>query len=112
MLSSHRDYHTEMDWEWLRNDSRYADALVFEPVGDGRYEMVVSDQWRSKAGWSLIFRRIELTPQTKSNREDGSYATGDLYERHERKPGVWRYAGRGDDVLVMVSRIHTDPGLN
>lgn len=41
--------------------------------------------------------------QTKSNRDDGSYATGDLYEKHPTKPDVWRYVGRGDDVIVMVS---------
>jgi hypothetical protein len=48
LLSSHRDYHTEYDWEWLRNDSPYADALVFEKAEDDKYQMVVSDRWRTK----------------------------------------------------------------
>ncbi|KAL7419511.1 hypothetical protein Q5752_005422 [Cryptotrichosporon argae] len=87
LLSSHRDYETEDDWEWLRNDSAYGDAIRFEPSGDaGKCEMVVTDGWRSK---------------TKTNRDDGSYATGDLYEPHPTKPNVWRYAGRADDVIVM-----------
>jgi hypothetical protein len=55
-MSSHRDYATERDWEWLRNDSAYSDALVFEPVNtdkDGatsaeKYEMIVTDKWTSK----------------------------------------------------------------
>jgi len=57
-LSSHRDYETEKDWEWLRNDSAYSDALLFEPVeNDGtssaeqKYEMVVTNQWSSKVCW-------------------------------------------------------------
>jgi hypothetical protein len=44
-------------------------------------------------------------PQTKSNRDNGSYATGDLYQPHPSKRDVWRYAGRGDDVIVMVRTI-------
>lgn len=54
LMSSHRDYETEKDWELLRNDSLYGDALVFEPqaerssAGAERYEMVVTDRWTSK----------------------------------------------------------------
>lgn len=50
----------------------------------------------------LVAHWIQLTWQTKSNRPDGSYATGDLYTPHSAKPNVWRYIGRGDDVVVMV----------
>ena len=54
LLSSHRDYETEKDWEWLRNDSAYSDALMFEPVDTGgrsgqeTFEMIVADKWSSK----------------------------------------------------------------
>jgi hypothetical protein len=38
----------EKDWELLRNDSPYADALQFEEqIGGGKYEMVVSPKWAS-----------------------------------------------------------------
>jgi len=56
LLSSHRDYETEKDWELLRNDSAYADALLFEPQKNGQAgacEMVVTDRWLSK-----VSRRI------------------------------------------------------
>ncbi|WVQ94361.1 hypothetical protein IAU59_001440 [Kwoniella sp. CBS 9459] len=97
LLSSHRHYETEEDWEWLRNDSPYASAIRFEPVeGDqNKFEMVVTDKWASK---------------TKSNRDDGSYASGDLYEPHPTKQNVWRYAGRGDDVIVMSNGEKASPG--
>jgi hypothetical protein len=54
LLSSHRDYDAEKDWELLRNDSPYGDALVFEPqierspTGTQRYEMIVTNRWASK----------------------------------------------------------------
>lgn len=48
LLSSHRDYETEHDWEWLRNDSAYSDALVFEAAEENKFEMVVTDKWSSK----------------------------------------------------------------
>lgn len=54
LLSSHRDYDSEKDWELLRNDSPYGDALVFElqaersTTGTERFEMVVTDRWTSK----------------------------------------------------------------
>ncbi|WWD19982.1 hypothetical protein CI109_104455 [Kwoniella shandongensis] len=95
LLTSHRDYDTEKDWEWLRNDSPYSDALKFEPVDEAKYEMVVTKDWSSK---------------TKTNRPDGSYATGDLYEPHTTKKNVWRYAGRGDDVIVMSNGEKASPG--
>lgn len=50
---------------------------------------------------------LEAYIQTKSNRDDGSYATGDLYTPHPTKKGVWRYVGRGDDVIVMVSSVQS-----
>lgn len=63
LLSSHRDYKSEKDWELLRNDSPYADALQFEetsdpgPSGSKRYEMVVTSRWSSLVSLSLLLRR-------------------------------------------------------
>ncbi|KAG7527660.1 hypothetical protein FFLO_06707 [Filobasidium floriforme] len=95
LLTSYRDFKTDKEWEWLHNNSAYASALVFEPFEGNKAEMVVTNDWRSKV---------------KSNRPDGSYATGDIYERHATKPNVWRYAGRGDDVLVMSNGEKMSPG--
>ena len=67
LLSSHRDYGTENDWEWLRNDSAYSDALLFEPVdGDGtsneeKFEMLVTENWKSKVSWLASTGCTELT---------------------------------------------------
>ncbi|WRT66055.1 uncharacterized protein IL334_003007 [Kwoniella shivajii] len=101
LLSSHRRYEVETDWEWLRNDSQYAHALVFEASSSGvssdgqDFEMIVTREWSSK---------------TKTNRDDGSYATGDLYQKHPTKADVWRYVGRGDDVIVLSNGEKATPG--
>jgi len=67
LLSSHRDYETEKDWELLRNDSPYADALRFEetdagPSGTRRYEMVVTSNWTSLVGISPTGRYHDTDP--------------------------------------------------
>ena len=62
LMSSHRDYDSEKDWELLRNDSPYADALHFEetadagPSGSKRYEMVVTSKWSSLVSFLLLSR--------------------------------------------------------
>ncbi|KAJ9108879.1 hypothetical protein QFC21_000199 [Naganishia friedmannii] len=99
LMTSYRDYANDKEWEWLHNDSPYASALKFEesesdPTGR-KLEMIVTSEWKSKSYTSM------RPFQVKSNRENGDYATGDLYERHSEKPNVWRYAGRGDDVVVL-----------
>lgn len=43
------------------------------------------------------------------NCEDGSYATGDLFELHETIPNAWRYFGRSDDLLIHSSGEKTNP---
>lgn len=58
LLSSHRDYPNEKDWEYLRNDSAYADAIKFERVDTGgigteKYEMVVTKRWGSLVSYSV-----------------------------------------------------------
>lgn len=57
------------------------------------------------SGWPLPSQQGTDVAQTKTNRDDGSYATGDLYIPHPKKANVWRYVGRGDDVIVMASTI-------
>ena len=56
LLSSYRDFETENDWEWLRNDSSHGDLLKFEKtIEEGKFEMVVSKDWSSKVSLSFLF---------------------------------------------------------
>ena len=40
--------------------------------------------------------------QSKSNRDDGCFATSDLFRPHPSTPDAWLLCGRSDDVLLMV----------
>ncbi len=70
LLTSHRDYDTEKDWEWLRNDSPFSDALIFAPTehdgtsGDAKFEMIVTKRWTSLVShesFQLLLPRESVT---------------------------------------------------
>ncbi|KAH6886881.1 hypothetical protein B0T10DRAFT_407287 [Thelonectria olida] len=93
LMSSHRDYGRDKDWQFLRpvNDT---ELLEFEPRGNGLSELVV------KPGWPF---------KVKSNRDDGSYATADLFESHPSTPNLWRYHSRADAQITLLNGKKFDP---
>ncbi|KAL9096166.1 MAG: hypothetical protein Q9165_001689 [Trypethelium subeluteriae] len=95
LLSSHRDYADDKEWQYLRTPSG-DEYLEFEPQDDAEetYELVV------KPGWPHM---------AKQNREDGSYATSDLFVKHLTLEGAWRYHSRKDAQLTLVTGKKFDP---
>lgn len=95
LLSSHREYAADGNWQYLRapRDSPY---LKFEPQGDelGLSELVVQNGWPHMA---------------KRNREDGSFATSDLFEPHSTIEGAWKYHSRSDSQITLVTGKKFDP---
>ncbi|KAK6217945.1 hypothetical protein LQW54_003000 [Pestalotiopsis sp. IQ-011] len=93
LMSSHRDYDADGEWQYLRavSDER---LLSFEPRDGGLFELV------AKPGWPL---------RAKQNRDDGSYATADLFQPHERIPGAWRYHSRSDAQITLANGKKFDP---
>ena len=92
LMSSHRDYATDKEWQYLRSyASRY---LRFEPHGDGLAELVILPSWPHMA---------------KRNRDDGSYATADLFAPHPTIPSAWKYHSRADSQLTLVTGKKFDP---
>ncbi|KIP01884.1 hypothetical protein PHLGIDRAFT_16917 [Phlebiopsis gigantea 11061_1 CR5-6] len=87
-----QDYENDKEWSWLRNLGLGARLLHFEPMGnsegEGVFELVVDKEW---------------TTRIVSNRSDGSFASGDLYAKHPTIPDAWRYHGRTDDIVVLVT---------
>ncbi|KAI0423712.1 male sterility protein-domain-containing protein [Xylaria sp. FL1042] len=71
-------------------------SMVFEPREDGLSELVV------KCGWPL---------RLKTNREDGSYATADLFKSHPLIPNAWRYHGRAEALTILANGKKFDPLL-
>ncbi|CAH0056195.1 unnamed protein product [Clonostachys solani] len=93
LMSSHRDYQQDREWQYLRpiQDERY---LQFEPRDNGLSELVVKPAWPFRV---------------KTNREDGSYATADLFEPHGAIPNAWRYHSRADSQLMLANGKKFDP---
>lgn len=93
LMCSHRDYVKDKEWQYLRviNDTH---LLEFEPRENGLSELVV------KPGWPF---------KVKTNRDDGSFATSDLFEPHPSKPNVWRYHSRADAQITLANGKKFDP---
>ncbi|KLP03367.1 Uncharacterized protein Y057_4649 [Fusarium fujikuroi] len=93
LMSSHRDYDRDKDWQFLRaiDDPK---LIEFENRENGLSELVV------KPGWPFLI---------KTNREDGSYATSDLFEPHPSIPTAWRYHSRADAQITLANGKKFDP---
>ncbi|RSL62896.1 hypothetical protein CEP54_005510 [Fusarium duplospermum] len=93
LMSSHRNYTKDKEWQYLRviDDTQ---LLTFEPRENGLSELVVKPAWPFKV---------------KTNRDDGSYATSDLFEPHPSKPNAWRYHSRADAQITLANGKKFDP---
>ncbi|KAF5646197.1 nonribosomal peptide synthetase [Fusarium sp. NRRL 52700] len=93
LMSSHRDYANDKDWQFLRaiDDPK---LMEFEPRENDLSELVV------KPGWPFLI---------KTNREDGSYATSDLFEPHPSILNAWRYHSRADAQITLANGKKFDP---
>ncbi|KAJ2997037.1 hypothetical protein NUW58_g783 [Xylaria curta] len=93
LMSSHREYAKDSGWQYLRAIDD-PELLAFEPRDGGLSELVV------RCGWPL---------RLKQNREDGSYATADLFEPHPSIQNAWRYYGRADALIILANGKKFDP---
>lgn len=101
LMGSYRPREQILEWDWMRPSEAALPFLRFEPQDDqdkGICELVVLNGWPSKVA---------------TNREDGAYATRDLFERHPRWPekNWWRYYARKDDTIVLVNGEKANPLL-
>lgn len=98
--TSFRDFDSDKDWNYIRFSgpqvkSGVADYLRFDSQGDDKTsEIVVLDGWKGKV---------------RSNQPDGSYATSDIFVKHPTIEGAYKFVGRLDDTLVMVTGEKTNP---
>ncbi|KAH9907731.1 acetyl-CoA synthetase-like protein [Xylariomycetidae sp. FL2044] len=93
LMSSHREYAQDKEWQYLRpiDDTSF---LSFEARENGLSELVV------KPSWPL---------RSKINRDDGSYATADLFEPHPVIHNAWRYHSRADAQITLANGKKFDP---
>ena len=92
-MTSFRDFAGDKDWSYLR-PAAGKDWLTFEDQGDGSYELVVPPQWPTRS---------------KANRDDGSFATSDLFRKHPTTANAWMLSGRADDVILMINGEKASP---
>ncbi|TIA44713.1 acetyl-CoA synthetase-like protein [Aureobasidium pullulans] len=93
LMSSHRDYSKDKAWQYLRSDEG-AEFLTFEKNEDDLAELVI------KPGWPHM---------AKKNRDDGSFATADLFAPHDTISNAWRYHSRADSQLTLITGKKFDP---
>ena len=95
VMSSHRDYENDKDWQYLRVAPGVERYVRLEPQADDDLaELVVLSGWPHMA---------------KRNREDGSFATSDLFAPHPSSPNAWRYHSRADSQLTLITGKKFDP---
>ncbi|KAL8926702.1 MAG: hypothetical protein Q9208_002776 [Pyrenodesmia sp. 3 TL-2023] len=94
LLSSDREYEKDKGWQFLRN--HVPDLLRFEPQQNGTElsELVIQPHWPHMA---------------KRNREDGSFATADLFAPHPSTKNAWKYHSRADSQLTLITGKKFDP---
>lgn len=92
LMSSHRKYATDKEWQYLRSNA--SPYLKFEPQEDGLAELVILPSWPHMA---------------KRNRDDGSYATADLFAPHPTILNAWKYHSRADSQLTLITGKKFDP---
>ncbi|KAJ6594686.1 acetyl-CoA synthetase-like protein [Mycena capillaripes] len=83
------------EWAWLRFSSHVNVRWVSQ--GDGTFEC----QFLTMPTHQVA---IENLPDAKG------YSTKDLFEKHPKKPDLYRIVGRLDDVLIMANGEKTVPG--
>ena len=93
LLSSYRDFSEDGGWQYLRFGNGQ-DQIALEGRSGGLHELIV------KAGWPHMAKR---------NREDGAYATSDLFEAHPSTKDAWKYHSRADSQLTLITGKKFDP---
>jgi long-subunit acyl-CoA synthetase (AMP-forming) len=94
LLNSKRDFATDKAWNWLRAEGLILEYMVMEDRGSNSFEIIIKDGW---------------PPKIDTNRPDGSFATRDLFLRHEKHHNWYKYIGRLDDTLVQTLGEKTNP---
>ena len=92
LMSSHRRYSKDKEWQYLRSGS--SDLLTFEQQEDSLSELVI------RPGWPHMAKR---------NRDDGSFATADLFVANAIIANAWKYHSRADSQVTLITGKKFDP---
>ncbi|OAA67965.1 nonribosomal peptide synthetase-like protein [Niveomyces insectorum RCEF 264] len=90
LMTSFRDPATDTDWAYMRPVPAARPYVRMVPRGAGTYECVVLDGLPSKV-------------QSNCDDPPHSFATRDLFTAHPTRPDAWKYLGRLDDRVTLVT---------
>lgn len=96
LMTSFRNHREDKSWEWMRVPPHLRPYLSMELRGPNLYECCVKSGWGSKVA---------------TNRNDGSYATKDLFEPHPTIADAWKYYARLDDTITLENGEKANPLL-
>lgn len=85
----HQLFPSREDWGYM--EWHPAEDLTMEPAEDDAYELVMHVSLRTE-GMSHLNHNFPGMTQ---------YRTRDLFRPHPRKPNLWRFHGRRDDIIVL-----------
>lgn len=108
LLSSYRDFDRDKDWQYLRNYNP-SNLLDFEKREDGLAELVIRPGWPHMVRMDSTYDNNSDSSQAKQNREDGSFATADLFAPHPDHKNAWLYHSRADSQLTLITGKKFDP---
>lgn len=83
----------DMLWNWVRPSKKTKPHLTFEDRGHGLLELICGAAWPGKV---------------MSNRDDGSYATRDLFVKHPTME-AYKYFSRLDDTINLINGEKANP---
>ncbi|KAE8153644.1 hypothetical protein BDV25DRAFT_168634 [Aspergillus avenaceus] len=99
------------------SETSYTPTLLCKDNGDwGYFEFNPAANVRMEDVGQNMFELI--LPRPASRQYHGvfhvypnlkEYRTGDLFRPHSSKPGLWRYEGRGDDIIVLKNGEKLNP---
>ncbi|KAF7562315.1 hypothetical protein G7046_g1833 [Stylonectria norvegica] len=86
------------DWEYFEWNPAFGVAM--DDRQDGYFELIIKQKYSRKH--QLLFHNFPHLSE---------WQTKDLFEKHPRKHGLWRYIGRSDDTLVLSNGEKVAPVL-
>lgn len=83
----------DAEWDWLTFSNSMGAKFYRYPGDEGVYELVFEKQPGAER-FQTIF---QVFPDLDT------YSTKDLFHKHDSIPDTWKYAGRADDFIKLVS---------
>ena len=79
------------DWAWMEWNPHFKVDMQSSPDEPGAFELVLFADESTKTISALNHNMPGVT----------EYRTKDLFKQHPEKPGLWKYYGRRDDIIVL-----------